>query len=1269
MQLRDYQLQAKNAIISEWEKGIKKTLLVLPTGCHAKGEQVLMANGSTRAVEEVKIGDQLLGANGLPRNVLCLTQGTGMMCKIIPVKGKPFIVNEDHILTLIRTGERQNPRFPSDLRGGEIIDISVKEWLSWSKYQKHIHKLVRSGIIEKFQNKSVSLNISPYFLGVLLGDGGLTTTINVTTPDYEIVEILEKEAEHFGMYLHTEPAGKAKTYIFKGGNSLGCKGGKLHQVLTELGIRGCLSIDKHVPYSYKTLPIVYRLEIIAGLIDTDGSVSAGGYDFISKSKQLSEDLVFMCRSVGLAAYIKECQKSCQNNFTGTYYRVFISGNCSIIPCRVKRKKLSPRLQKKSVLRTGFSVETVGLGEYYGFTVDGDNRYLLDDFTITHNCGKTIVFSKLAEDCVRNGERVLILAHRGELLDQASDKLSKVTGLGCSVEKAENTCLGSWYRVVVGSVQSLMRENRLAQFPQNYFNSIIVDEAHHCLSDSYQRVLQYFNQSKVLGVTATPDRGDKQNLGQYFESLAYEYTLPRAIKDGYLCKIKAQTIPLKLDLTGVGIQAGDYKAADLGNALDPYLYQIAEEMVKYCPDRKTVVFLPLIKTSQKFRNILENKGFRAAEVNGDSQDRAQVLADFDAGRYNVLCNSMLLCLDMQTEILTDKGFVKYDEMTMQHKIANWNIDGTVYFEEPKEIVKRPLGINEHMVSIDSRTINLNVTNTHRMVVSNDRKKWQKISADELRNGHLLPAFGIAEPFNIQIEQPVWPEITQRDIVKTAYNIRKSTGCDKETSYTEARKRKEEQRELFYAQPKNLTLDDCRFIGFWIADGSCNRPKSGGIEYTLCQSPNYPNIVKWIDNLIYRLGFDFIRREKTKKPKAILWSLPRGTGSGKQQRKGLFRIEPYLNKNGTELFWGLNEQQFDAMVEGYWYGDGWHGQAETGMSLSIMMNDTKKEWINLLCTLGSIRGWRCHMMPRPSKNPKHNDQWGLRMVKGRHLNISYKTPITHSHEQQDVWCVRTSSKNIITRRNGYVTVMGNTEGWDCPSVDCIVVLRPTKIRSLYAQMVGRGTRLFPEKDHLLLLDFLWYTTRHELCRPAHLICESAEVAEKMTQAIETAGNPIDIEAAEIQAKDEVVEAREKALAKQLQEMRNRKRKLVDPLQFEMSIQAEDLANYVPAFGWEMGPPTDQQIQQLEKLGIFPDKIESAGKAQKILNHLTIRRIEGLTTPKQIRFLEGKGFQHVGTWQFEHAKQLIDQIAGNCWKVPRDIVPNEYKPAEINYDNLPY
>ena len=506
---------------------------------------------------------------------------------------------------------------------------------------------------------------------------------------------------------------------------------------------------------------------------------------------------------------------------------------------------------------------------------GHTRTLL---VLPTGTGKTIVFASVAADQVRAGDRVLILAHRGELLEQAADKLQRSTGLVSAVEKAESTCLDSWFRVVVGSVQTLQRTARLERFPQDYFGTIIIDEAHHAITDGYRRILDYFSGAKVLGVTATPDRGDMRNLGEVFDSLAFEYKLTDAIKEGYLCKIMAQTIPLQLDITSVTMSGGDYAVGDLGTALDPYLEQIAAEMARRCKSRKTVVFLPLIKTSQKFRDLLNTYGFRAAEVNGQSDDRRQVLADFDAGKYNVLCNSMLL----------------------------------------------------------------------------------------------------------------------------------------------------------------------------------------------------------------------------------------------------------------------------------------------------------------------------------------------------------------------------------------------TEGWDCPSVDCVVVLRPTKVRSLYSQMVGRGTRLSPGKTDLLLLDFLWMTDKHELCRPADLVCEDRAVARQMTETLAESGCPEDIEEAAAQASEDVVAQREEALAKQLAEQRRKKAKLVDPLQYEMSIQAEDLSGYVPTFGWEAGPPSDKQTAALEKLGILPDAVESAGKAALLLDRLHKRQTEGLTTPKQIRLLERYGFRHVGSWSFDAASRMINRIAAGGWRgVPKGVDPKTFTP----------
>lgn len=239
---------------------------------------------------------------------------------------------------------------------------------------------------------------------------------------------------------------------------------------------------------------------------------------------------------------------------------------------------------------------------------------------------------------------------------------------------------------------------------------------------------------------------------------------------------------------------------------------------------------------------------------------------------------------------------------------------------------------------------------------------------------------------------------------------------------------------------------------------------------------------------------------------------------------------------------------------------------------------------------------------------------------------------------------------------------TEGWDCPSVDCVICLRPTKSRGLYSQMIGRGTRLNPGKTELLLLDFLWLTERHELCRPACLLAKSDEIAAAMTKRIEESPVPMDLEETEHMASEDVIAQREEKLAEQLALMKKRKRKLVDPLQFELSIQAEDLAGYVPTFGSELEPVSDKQKKALEKAGIFPDEIDSSGKATQILDRLEKRRNENLTTPKQIRCLEGRGFQHVGQWSFDAARAMIDRIAGMGWRgVPRGVDPKTYVPPK--------
>lgn len=647
MTLRPYQEKAIERVEAEFSKGTRSTLIVLATGCHARGERVLAADGRSVAVESVRVGDSLLGADGTPRRVLALHHGAKPCYRVEPIKGKPFVVTEDHMLTLVRTASSSSPVYPSQ-RGGSLVDITVKDWLGWSANKKHLHKLVRASALDFKTVKQKPLPIPPYVLGVLLGDGCFkNSSIDFTTMDSGVYDEMSAYASANGWTLRPVPAGLATTWVFQFG-TLGRKGSPLHNALKKLGLRYLGSGDKFIPHEYLTASIHDRLDLLAGLIDSDGCTNRGSCDYTTKSERLANDIAFLCRSLGMSAYPTKCRKGIKSSgFVGEYYRLSVNGNTDAIPCRVARRKFTPRKQKKNVTRTGFDVVPVGKKEYFGFTVDGDNRYLLDDFTITHNCGKTIVFSNLAAREVRRGGRVLILAHRGELLDQAIDKLYKATGIRAGLEKAEQTSDVTLdempYTVVVGSVQSMKSERRLARFKPNEFSLIVIDECHHALTGTYRAVIDHFPKARLLGVTATPDRGDLRSLSEVFQTISFEYSIIEAIKDGYLSPIHAQTIPLRIDLRGVAKQAGDYQAAGLGAALAPYLHQICREIKQRCADRKTIVFTPLISISREMLTIFKEEGIaEVREVNGDSADRAETLEWFaSAPKGCVLLNSMLL----------------------------------------------------------------------------------------------------------------------------------------------------------------------------------------------------------------------------------------------------------------------------------------------------------------------------------------------------------------------------------------------------------------------------------------------------------------------------------------------------------------------------------------------------------------------------------------------------------------------------------------------------
>ena len=508
--------------------------------------------------------------------------------------------------------------------------------------------------------------------------------------------------------------------------------------------------------------------------------------------------------------------------------------------------------------------------------DGNRKTLL---VLPTGTGKTVCFANVAKICAEHGQRVLILAHRWELLQQAKEKIEAVTGLECALEKAELHASDSGAMIVIASMQTLTQDSRLQEYAPDAFQAVILDEAHHALSPSYRKILDRFSDAFVLGVTATAERGDKQQLGTVFDSIAYEYTMKQAVLDNYLVPIKAMTIPLKLDIRNVKIQDGDFQPTALSEALEPYLEKIAEEMEKVCRDRRTVVFLPLIRISELFCECLKKHGFRAAEVNGRSRDRSEILEAFEQGKYDVLCNSMLL----------------------------------------------------------------------------------------------------------------------------------------------------------------------------------------------------------------------------------------------------------------------------------------------------------------------------------------------------------------------------------------------TEGWDCPPVDCIVVLRPTKVRGLYQQMVGRGTRPYKGKEDLLLLDFLWLTEKHELCHPAVLFAPTEEISEQMTLRLES-GQAEDLMDCAEAVEEDIIHKRKEALARQLKEQRDRQRRVLDLLEVGYLLQDTEILDYEPTFRYESEPATEKQLAALDRFGVDTASITTKGQANILLKKLIARSEKHLSTIKQTRFLESRDFENVSKWTFEEAAQMTDRIAKNRWQIPSDIDPKTYIPPSL-------
>lgn len=351
---------------------------------------VIMADYSVRQVQHVKPGNQLLGPDSKPRNVMGVHRGREEMFEVIPKKGEPWKCNRSHILSLKMSSDNG-----SIYKRGQIFNLTIDEYLAKNNKFKHHAKLWRTGV--DMPEKEVSFD--PYLIGLWLGDGGMNQP-TFSFSDLPLKAYLETFAHENGYNINDESAeGRCPTYRVSRGKGVD---NPLLNFVRDFAVEGG---EKKIPGIYKINSEWNRLKLLAGLLDTDGYLEHKCFEITTKYKTLSDDILFLARSLGFAAYHKMKKGSIKSTgFVGWYHKIIISGDVDRIPCLLDRRQSEPREKNRDVLVTGFELKSLGEGEYFGVELDGDHLYLLGDFTVTHNTWVLLIIAIWAWE---NGKTVLL----------------------------------------------------------------------------------------------------------------------------------------------------------------------------------------------------------------------------------------------------------------------------------------------------------------------------------------------------------------------------------------------------------------------------------------------------------------------------------------------------------------------------------------------------------------------------------------------------------------------------------------------------------------------------------------------------------------------------------------------------------------------------------------------------------------------------------------------------------------------------------------------
>lgn len=486
IRLRDYQEEffSENDEIISSKTGI---LLEAPCGhgkCHGKGTKILMYDGSVKCVEDVVVGDLLMGDDSTPRKVLSLARGREELFVVHQKKGEDYTVNRSHILSLQKREWGKSEK-------GEIIDLQIEDYLKLSATQKSY--LYGYCVPISYPHKEVG--IPPYFLGAWLGDGtSREVSFTCDRRDRQLIHYYKKIANSYGCSLNRVPQKNNNSNVYR---VIGYKDSMGHQInpLLNLFRQYGLINNKHIPTDFLINSRENRLSLLAGLIDTDGSYYNNNLEITQKRRHLAEQIRQLCWSLGFR--VKLSEKIIKDT---SYWRLTISGNIHEIPTLLTRKKIKKRTINKDSFVNGISLESIGEGDYYGFILDGNHRYCLWDGTVTHNTCMGIYLSYI------RGVQTMILVPTYYLAKQWKQRIEEFTSASTVILRSTDSeiPIDMDFTIVV---MDLFSCRTLPKTLVDNIGHVILDEAHRIGAETYLPILDEIPAKYRTALTATFRRAD------------------------------------------------------------------------------------------------------------------------------------------------------------------------------------------------------------------------------------------------------------------------------------------------------------------------------------------------------------------------------------------------------------------------------------------------------------------------------------------------------------------------------------------------------------------------------------------------------------------------------------------------------------------------------------------------------------------------------------------------------------------------------------------